>query len=512
MLPLESIELLQRWERTYPVADWVVRGLRMWPLLRVRLGERLNASSSTADAFLAASRGRRLRHAKMILNQVKTLQAHARDREHAAKPRLPAEAVFLSHPASRRRVGDSWYDAFCDPIADELERAGLRSLMLEAAPYPAQYRLPRHRASLLIEPHMLRATTEGAVLSALPFSGAQARLEGYAALRAEVAKACGADLLMPPSTLHKRALQIQRLAAYFAKIFERTRPKLAMTVCYYTESGMAFSLAARRAGILSVDLQHGVIHSHPAYAGWSALPDDGFELVPDMFWCWTERDAAVIHDWPARQRTRHRSIVGGQPWSCFWLEAHDAAASSIRRRADALRAASHGQATVLVTLQWDLGLTPLIKELIARAPAGFRFWLRLHHVMNAEQAAHIAAWARAHAPDRCVVDEPTELPLPLLLLHTDVHVTRHSTVVQEAGAAGVASVVLDPLALELYAFEVGVGLVTLATEPDQVIAAIETRAAARKLRAATPALGTPQTLRAALHALQRQSRDAPHAP
>lgn len=66
---------------------------------------------------------------------------------------------------------------------------------------------------------------------------------------------------------------------------------------------------------------------------------------------------------------------------------------------------------VLLSLQWDEGLTPLPRAIIEHSPPQWVFWVRLHPNMLAQQAK-IAGWARRDGAGRCIVEEATDLPLP----------------------------------------------------------------------------------------------------
>lgn len=492
----QVLGLFNRWERELPVREWTVNGIRVWPLLRLSIGTRLQAAS---DAHRLPATGARswLLRAQVIWDLKETVRAHVRDGAHDAAL-APADALFLMHTTCRQRLDGSFYDMFCDPIADELERDGLRCLSLESAPLPARYRLPRHRASVLIQPEYVLANVKSQIGRSIKTWG-PTRLQGYPELQSEL-RTTGTGVVAPSEvSLALQTARIQWLSSYFGVVLSRVQPRVAMSVCYYGDLGWAFNLAARRAGVLSVDLQHGGLEGNFAYDAFSSLPEDGFELLPDVFWCWSQRDAAVIQGWPSRPSKRHIALIGGQPWTCLWRDDSSEIVARTMARVDGMRMQA-GECVVLLTLQWDQGLTDLMKQAICAAPGDLRFWIRLHPHMDSERAA-IKAWVAIHAAGRCLVDEPTDLPLPVLLRRVDVHCTRHSTVVQEAAAAGVPSVILDEAGLDWYRAEREAGWVSLARDPAAVIAAIAEVRNRPRPDLPTAGLGTPETMRAALKVL-----------
>jgi hypothetical protein len=493
----KDLELIQRFEQTFPVQEWRVHGIHIWPRIRIALGGKLDARAAASSAPQAPASRSGL---QQILDLRTTLRARAQDRAHAANLGQPADVLFLTHPTCRQRVSGLWYDMFCDPLADLLEREGRKTLSLEVSTQPARYFVPRYRASALIQTEVVAAEIRGFIARKLGWSVAPSALTGYDELQAEL-RALGLPNCAPPvANLESQALFLHFLASYFRRVIERVQPKLVASVNYAGSYGMALNLAAHRSGVRSIDIQHGVMRRHSAYDGWTRLPADGYELLPDHFWCWSAADAAVIRAWPDTTRTRHTAVIGGQPWTCLWSDPDSALTRQMLAHVDEIKARSGGDRTVLLTLQWDAGLTELMQRMIESAPASWRFWIRLHPAMVTERAG-IQAWVDAHAKDRCLVDEPTDLPLPVLLRRADVHCTRFSTTVQEAAAAGVASVVLDHSALELFRPETDAGWLTFASTPADAVAALGKPSRRASFDADAAPLGSVQTMQRALSQL-----------
>jgi hypothetical protein len=158
---------------------------------------------------------------------------------------------------------------------------------------------------------------------------------------------------------------------------------------------------------------------------------------------------------------------------------------------------------VLVALSWSSGLSELHRQILRRSPPDWTWWVRLHPSMERERRA-IRAWCASQIEARVDVDEATDLPLPLLLRAADVHLTRNSTVVQEATAAGLPSVALDRRALEMYPDDAGTGWMVVAEDPAEALAALrrqgERRAHLPRSGAYPPPHATAETLLALLPA------------
>lgn len=452
------IASLRSWEARFPVHAWTVNGLHVWPLIRARLAQNL----------LVVGRPRRSKEsAAQAARRVAALSADRFRQPSASTRRIAcADVLVLTRPANRQLLQGRWFDRLFDPLTDVLEEAGWSVLHLEHRGDGAAYNTPRYRPALVTRP----AVTRRNVLAALE-SVRSARLDAYdefsSAVRHEQPIAAPS-----PLWIARRARSVERSADFFEGLLRRTRARVSMCSVYYTLVGAALCLASRRTGVPSVDVQHGVTLGNPAYEGWTRFPAGGYAVVPDIFWSWSEADAAPVEAWPDHVRPRHRVLIGGHPWMAFWESGRPLAASSQAQ----LPSHSSAGLTVLITLTWSSGLSAFLQQLIEAAPRDWTWWVRLHPLMNREREG-VRDWCAHHAAGRAFVDEPSDLPLPLLLSHAHVHLTHNSTVVQEAARVGVPSVVVDDHALDVYP-ELQSGWAVFAATIEDAIAAVRSRPAA----------------------------------
>ncbi len=458
----ETIACLQAWEERFPVLDWCVNGLHVWPLIRIRLGSLLLAAGRGSGPKVVDGPFQRWRRSLTA--------AAARVRHSASEIRAvtPVDAVFLGRPANRHPIDGVWCERFSDPIADILEAQGLSSLHLEHRSPETDYRLPRHRPSLVVTGAVARRLFG----SGLPVLGS-ASLEGFEEFAAAV------RLLVPASPVSRqwvarRARDLDRVARYFDGVLRRADPLVAFCTVYYSVVGMALCVAARRRGIPAVDVQHGVTLGNPAYEGWSRFPEGGYASLPACFWSWSDADAGPVRAWPATARPAHRAVIGGHPQMALW-QSGDPLTESLRARIPARDGARY---TILVTLNWSSGFSEELQRLLLAAPADWHWWIRLHPLMD-RQRGWIREWCSRELGGRVHVDQPTDLPLPLLLGAADVHLTHNSTVVQEAARLGTPSVVIDRRALDVYTEELRSGWAIFAEEPAAILQTVPLQAARR---------------------------------
>lgn len=458
MRPSDVISQLGIWEREFPVDDWQAGGIEVWPLIRLDLAFKVLATGENRPRPPAVPRP----VWREVVGMARYAAAGLRDRRSNLHGLPKADACFLGTPTNRQPLNGRWYDRYIDPLADVLAEHALSSVHLERARDGAAYRVPRHRPSFLLQSAVFRARVRSRLRrkQVKPTS-----LDGYAVFRRRVTEQFPGVAVPDTSWIAARIGTIGGLADYFDGLLKQVAPRVVFCTCYYssTRIGFALCLAASRRGIPSVDIQHGVTRRHPAYDGWTRFPAGGYALLPNVFWCWTVRDADPVAGWPERARAHHRAIVGGHPWMAMWQSGGETRTALL----DEVGAIKGRSFNVLVALTWSSGLSEGIKAALRTSPADWTWWIRLHPTMDKDRQ-RIRRWCATEAAGRVHVGIPTDLPLPVLLRHADVLLAHNSTVIQEAVAMGLPSVTIDPRAVEMYPEELASGWMRYAQTPSDV--------------------------------------------
>jgi hypothetical protein len=89
--------------------------------------------------------------------------------------------------------------------------------------------------------------------------------------------------------------------------------RLYLTSWYFPDM-MGLTAAAKEAGVEVIDVQHGKQGKYQGmYSWWTRIPEGGYQMVPDRFWCWGRPSCDdILRASPGR--IRHRPFVGGFPW------------------------------------------------------------------------------------------------------------------------------------------------------------------------------------------------------
>lgn len=464
----EFIEWIRGAETDFPVTSWKVRGIHVWPLIRLSLSSSTFQAGSPAHSLGA---GWRRLGSNVGRGLAAWAKAHVSDGRADRRPWESADAVFLASSIGRRPLVDGKrYDVRSGPYLDLLDRLGMRSLVWEMSPF-GDYNVPRHTPSFLVQPHLIGLR---AACQALPLGDDRVTLEHYDRFLARVRDAGLRFAHADVDRIRRDVLFLRRLADKFAGWLRRSRPRLG----FVANTGLpeqAFCLACRELGITSVEVQHGVQGDlHPSYGSWFAVPPEGWETRARVFWSWDEESAAAINRWAVCAPDRHVAINGGDPWREMGME--DGGESS--RRTDQLieerKRVSGAERHILVTLSSQGDVVPAaVLETVRSSPSAWRYWFRLHPVNQVARGREARRILGPLGVDLGLLEFATEVPLHALLRRMDCHLSAGlSTVVAEAAAHGVSSIACGREAPDFYRAEMAAGMLLVATTPSEVLAAL----------------------------------------
>ncbi len=448
-------------ERRFPVHRWRCDDIDLWPTFRFRLfGNALSKVLLNSEEPAAAGVGALARRASRALLRVP--YASVRDWKHNARVGAGSAAVFFSDGMSFVRLGNAWLDRVMDPVIQSLEQRGLSTLKLTPL---AEAHVPRLVPSRFVQPSIDRIK-----LTASPRTDLD--VQEFDAFIAAARQSFG-DAVPPLRWLSKQAGRMHALARWFGRTLARTGPSHVFVNTYYSLEGLAFVQAARRLGIRSIDLQHGIQGEHHiGYARWMSVPSQGYSNLPDEFWVWGNAEASVIEAWQPG-RAQHVSRVTGNFWLRRWLDGRDPLIARYLDEARALRASRPGVTQVLVCLSWGVPAEETTKLIEAARSGGpqLSWWWRLHPV-QASQSGDFARRLERTGLDGSQVVAATELPLYALLRAADVHVAHSSTVIQEAATLGVPSVITSDYGAELHQGLIRSGVALHALDSGAIAAAV----------------------------------------
>lgn len=450
----EVLDAINALERRFPVGTWRAGDIDLWPTYRFRLyGNAINAQLVGEAPQGLLQRLRQLSdRASRALWRVP--RASLLDRANNAAFHRSATALFLSDGVSFVNLGDAWFDRVIDPVIQELDSRGVQSLKLTPL---AEAHVPRQVPSRFVQPAIDRIKLMASRQKP------DVVLPEFPAFYAAACSAFGDDA---PSSewLQMQAARLDALAGWFGRILDRCGASHVFVNTYYSLEGLALVQAARRRGLCSIDLQHGMQgQHHVAYARWVSPPSNGYSTLPNEFWVWGRDEASAIEDWSANCAA-HRARMSGNFWLQRWLDNTDPLIASYIARARSLRASSPARTQALACLTWGVAEEENDKliEAARLCDSSVAWWWRLHPAQS-RRRGEFAARLERQGLDGRFVGEIADLPLYALVRAADLTLAHSSTVIQEAAELGVPSVVTSDYGASLHAGLVRQGIAIHAT-------------------------------------------------
>ena len=464
-----DIDYINEIENKYPVLDWCAAGFCVWPPLRIHI---------TTQIFLRSSQDLRTFDYEVKPNIYKQIGGLAkghidgivskyRDKDKNQKI-AEADFIFLSNPLCKTLVNDHWYDKFCDPIRQELYNRGYYSLHLEMG---HDYRIPRYNSGIFLQSKLDYLKIKSRLF---PYKTITNEWEGFG----EMLEGLEHDwnIKISPKQVLSYVRYIHLLSNWYLDIIKRMQIKACLMICYYSLEGMALCLACKKQGIPSIDIQHGVQGSgHRAYSRWTKVPQQGYELLPRIFWCWSDYEANIISEWGKRAGDQHKAIVAGNPW----LNKYQEFTKNDLYRAECTefdKLIANKQKILLICLSgipfYRVGLDEFLLDTIKSSDPSF-LWLVRMHPGELSYKEKINAQLKEYGIINYNVELATKLPLQLILEYTTVHLTHWSTTALEAAAYNIPTIFLDKKGPELFKEQISSELWYFADDSESLWKAID---------------------------------------
>ncbi|MEZ2718664.1 tetratricopeptide repeat protein [Niallia circulans] len=453
------ISFLNKIERDYPVSQWRMNNVDVWPLLRIQLGFniKVNETPISNNVIIEDNSIGKLPLLTDILNKEEDV-----------------DVFVLFDSLSRIKLGDIWYHRLSGPFNEEVRKMGLNVVNLEFSHHNIE-RFPVFDESYSIT-NQLRYMDEYNCLNP------QYKLEKYNKVKKEFFLEFGENLKFPTIySINKLTFNIQKLSYIFEVLFLKKKTKVVFVVNYYQYISHAIILAARRIGIPSVDIQHGN-QLNLFYHKWLNVPKEGYNILPDYFWCWEKKNTFAINEW-ADDTIIHKAINGGNPWIELWQNNNHPFVKEHEKLMT--KFIDENKVNILITLQplyglidWKKNIPDWVIKAIDKSPDNWKWYIRYHPQMLGKYLNEKKECEEVLSVfidnGKVETEQSTELPLMALLRAMTVHITAFSTCVIEAKYLQVPSITLHPHAEEYFDNEYTTGWANKATDTEDLLEKIRT--------------------------------------
>src|SRR5690606_24637630 len=210
---------------------------------------------------------------------------------------------------------------------------------------------------------------------------------------------------------------------------------------YYNIQMFALVYAANKLGIITYDVQHGSQGPlHPMYY-FNGLKSgtDYPDTLPSNFWCWDAPSASSLRSWLPSNRME-KVENRGNPWISYTIQHYgDHFKHAINRTKN----------NILITLQEPVLSGTLLEVIENLDSQRFVWWLRFHPRMMEKRDYWKDYFARKNIQN-VEIDKACEIPLPILLNSSFLHISRYSGSIIEGCILGVRTFITDEIGIETY--------------------------------------------------------------
>lgn len=469
----QAIEKLVELENSINTSSLKHRGIHYWPFVRLEVWAHLmrqmmaavgtraginDAKAQTSGATMPTAD--RIDAPEQLTAVSADLPFLFRSDTNASVLDLPLDFVFLARLEDySEHAGNGQYNRVIDPLYD-IAKSEFNCLKIE--PFSSEHITFKHST-----PSLFAAFEE--LRKRVPQSSPTA-IEGFEKT-IESVKSAVPDLEITEDWLSRRIDYCLTMAAAARYVFERLRPKAVFLSCHYSPFNMAVTMACRILGILAIDVQHGRRGTcNGPDTHLTAIPENGYEVLPDIFWCWDQASCDSIENSKPRPSAKPRAVIGGNAWASLWKHGPGIQLSQAAKNfLESLKQ----KKVILVSFQPESHpLTQTLLDAMRQAPDDW-FWLLRTHPLRRGQQDDLEAALALEELTNFDVKNASNLPLFALLTHTTHHVTKWSSTALEALEFGVPTTLIDTIGAQVFESQVRDGLFSLTSSGSELLQSIE---------------------------------------
>lgn len=430
----EVIEYLILLESKFPVHKWIVNEIHIWPLLKHILF--IAKFKEINNTFSKVGK----RNDNIFYYYLYLLVSKFFDVFYFVKTLFllsPKDYIFAASLSHRVYYNNKFINRFFDPLMDKFEEEGKNSILVEYDPVINKDKF--YKGSRVVDGTRLCFFFKRKYRIEASWDKLINEWPEFQLLLDEISSSHLFEINEIKKEVEKRIESILNWKRFFRWMLKLTGAKTLIGLCYYSNALYGANLACRSLGIKSIDMQHGAQGDlHFAY-NYKVFPKNGYSILPEVFWVWDDiaydyLDSILKNQW------YHKVVLKGNTWISFIKESLNDFSIVDQRP------------IILVTVQpLNEVLSFEFLEVIRLTMGSYSWWIRLHPRMNDSQIELFKSdLERAGVLSDVNIEDATSLPLPLILLHSKLHISKYSGSITEAAMLGIPSLILDKIGLEIF--------------------------------------------------------------
>ena len=456
---LESVEFINKIEEKFPVDEWKIDDVEIWPIIRKDIAvylQREKTIFTKKNTFLP----------QKYINILKIIfiffKSYLLDKKHNTKKRVYYDVLISSNNSSRtvKCLNGEMYDVNCDPFFDLLQEK--YQILIYEQLYTDNQNLPRYSDSSFVNIKFVKSLIYSRLFCK---SKNSYKLDGYDEFVNFISQNDIPQTLVNIKRLTKEVNFLSYLSNIFFKELVNKKIKFVLFEEYYSRINMALSLACNKMYIPCMDIQHGCAGEsyHVMYYSWKNIPNKGYKLLPTVFWCWSDSDAEAIKNWKFKEK-KVKTINGGRLIRRQWFKKSSDIYKHYYSKLNKKILGKHK--IILITLQpgakypdWFMNFVNNDKKY---------FWIVRTHPCNYDDLQRNFKLLLQNKVN-ILFTESSDYPLEFLLSVIDLHVTFSSSTIIDSAYFGKPSIMLDNYNMERYERYHSLGYLEYANSIDEFI-------------------------------------------
>jgi hypothetical protein len=456
-------ELIEVLEQKFSTNTLRYKGHSIWPLFRMSL--LYYGLQQTENPVVLPSRSYSSKNFKAKLGDVlsslinlrneyslyvdfkrKTKQLNISEEIGYAK----VDVLFFYYQSHRNQNIDGLFsNNFLDPLYQEI-KMHYKCLILEEINNPDTIKLPPYFPSVNVSRRLKKAELKNAVAKVT-----DNLLLLFSLKKSETVECFGELQKLLPQELQNTVFasdeflrnQMEKILTYketLVAVFAKLQPKVLVQTSYYHTLGMAINLACVQLNIKTVEMQHGVLEPM-AFWNFNKQQINKFTLLPKYFWLFDLDSCALVREWLT---DGNKVILGGNVWMHKMLKNNNV---NDELQSSFLQVTSSYKHCVLLSMQPHpfLELPSFIFDFM-KERQDVLWLIRVHpRTMHADMP-QITAWMKEKGLSNYELELSNKLPLPFLVQHIKINITKFSSVVFDSALANVPTVFIDQYAQDIF--------------------------------------------------------------
>lgn len=461
----DTLRFVNMLEQDYAVTEWTISGIKVWPIIRLDIGEEFYASHANV-CITDTKSNTYLKKIRKLLCEIKSfLKIYFYDYKNNCEYNDEDIICIIGNESRWIRDGKlGWYSRTVEPIRSQLTKAGFSVFNFEY--FNSSYflngeaaRIPRNNKSKIVNMGIIKSIIMSKFQSVYDKN---VYLPDYEV----VSKLCLKRGINLESFDYVYLVQLLLATRdYYINILKKGNPKLVIITNWRNMKEMALTMAAKKLGIPCIEVAHGYYGQESfTHFGWKIQPKNGYELRPDFYWCWTNKSAEYMN----KELIKGKAIAGYPPHIHAWF--NGIKNNYLDEEKILKKILPQNKKIILVTLNHVISREKYPSWLldVVHDTKNEFFWLFRKHD-NIKRSGQDILCDEIGNLSNVEWEKSSLFPLMLLLENSDIHITYDSSSVIEAAFMGLHSIVMSEMCRDRYMEQFENGEVSFVKSYDEMM-------------------------------------------